>query len=87
MEKAIKLGTVGSIDLKFAGGNASISIVANDSVLGGAVSLASTTTATISGAELIDLLFKEIESKSPAGAIPIEETVKDLIKSAVAAIV
>lgn len=82
MEDKIALGSVGSLDLSFAGGKAQISVTAAYGPAGASASLSITEDAT----GLVNLIFSAIEKASPAGAVPIEETVKQLILAAVTAI-
>lgn len=86
MEKDIALGSVAEFKLNLEKGKVVISLGASKSVLDDVVSFESLNTAKMDGAAFLDLLFKEIEAKSPAGVVPIEETVKSLLKSAVMAI-
>jgi len=83
MEKDVKLGTVGDVDLKLEKGIATISISAavpgDAGIEGGAF-------VKCDAEKLLGKLFAEIEAKSPAGAVPIEETVKAIIIQAVKAI-
>ncbi|MES2355621.1 MAG: hypothetical protein V4568_14725 [Pseudomonadota bacterium] len=82
MEKDVELGSVGKLALSFSGGKALLSVTAGYSPAGASVSAQVSEDASV----LIDLLFSAIEKASPAGAVPIEETVKALVKASVAAV-
>lgn len=86
MEKDIKLGSIADIDFSFAGGKASVKLSAGYEAADLGVSVKSENSASVDSLALVDKLFAAIEKASPAGAVPIEETVKALIKAAVAAI-
>lgn len=86
MEKDIKLGDVGAVSLVISGGKASISIQAQESAVGGAVQLQAQASAVVGADVLVGMLFDEIEKKSPAGVVPIEESVKAIVLAAVKAI-
>lgn len=86
MEKDIGLGSVGGVKLSFSGGKATVSVSASESVLEGAVVVQASASGVVSAAALIDMLFAEIEAKSPVGVVAIEETVKAIVKNAVLAI-
>lgn len=77
MEKDIALGSFGKLELLFAGGKASLSVQGQ-----GGLAISITDDASV----LVDLIFSAIEKASPAGAVPIEESVKALVKAAVIAI-
>lgn len=86
MEKGIALGSVGGVKLSLGGGKASVSVSASESILDGAVVVQASASGVISAGALVDMLFAEIEAKSPAGVVAIEETVKAIVKNAVLAI-
>lgn len=82
MEKDVALGSVGSLDLSISGGKASV-------VLAAAVpqaALSANVSVVMDASALVDKLFAAIEAASPAGAVPIEEGVKNILKAAVAAL-
>lgn len=82
MDTELVQGPAGDIKLTISGGKIRLEGAGNLSSVGGSAG------AFIQedGNVLLDKLFAEIEAKSPAGAVPIEETVKALLKSAVASI-
>lgn len=86
MEKDVALGSVGSLAISFGGGKATVSL----GVSAPANSLGFSASANVSASEdamaLVDKLFAAIEAASPAGAVVIEESVKAVIKAAVAGI-
>lgn len=82
MEKDIALGSVGDLDLAFAGGKAKVELKVN--VEQAALSVGAVI--EVDASKLIDKLFAAIEAASPPGAVPIEEGVKSILKSAVAAL-
>ena len=82
MEKDIKLGNIGDLDLSFSGGKAKVEVSVNVE----AAALSVGATVSMDAGQLIDKMFSAIEKASPAGAQPIEESVKLIIKAAVAAL-
>lgn len=82
MEKDVALGSMGSLDLAISGGKASVTVAL------GVPEAALTVSAVVSmdASALVDKLFAAIEKASPAGAQPIEEGVKAVIKAAVASL-
>lgn len=86
MEKDLALGTVGGLKLSLGGGKAVVELSAQESVLDGAIVAKASASVVVGADVLVELLFKEIEAKSPAGIVPIEETVKAIIKQAVMAL-
>lgn len=86
MDQDVKLGEVGDIKIELAGGKAVISIEVKKGLLEGGIALQAGASAIIESSALVDLLFAAIEAKSPAGIVPIEETVKAIVKNAVMAI-
>lgn len=82
MEKDVALGSVGSLKFEFSGGKASMTGSVSYGPTGTQLNLSLVEDATA----LVDLLFAAIEKASPPGAIPIEESVKALVKAAVASI-
>lgn len=87
MEKDISLGSVGGIKITLAGGKATLELSASEAILEGSVKVSGSASGSLDAGVLVDMLFAEIEAKSPAGIAPIEETVKAIVKSAVLAIV
>lgn len=86
MEKDIGLGSIGGVKLVLAGGKATVSIGVNESVLAGGIVAQANVSATLDASCLADLLFEAIEKASPLSVQPIEESVKLIIKEAIAAI-
>lgn len=87
MEKDIAIaGDLGALKLSLEGGKALVQIGVKEDVLEGAIKLQASASALVDASVLIDLLFAEIEKKSPAGAVAIEEAVKMILKNAVMAI-
>lgn len=86
MEKDVALGKVGGLKLSLAAGKATLDLSAQESVLDGAVMAQASMSVVVGADMLVDMLFAEIEAKSPAGVKPIEETVKAIVKQAVVAI-
>lgn len=82
VEKDIALGSLGHLDLSFSGGKAQLSVTIGYGPAGASASLMVTEDAT----GLVNLIFEAIEKASPPNAVPIEETVKQLILAAVSAI-
>jgi hypothetical protein len=76
------IGTVGSWDVSFAAGKATLS--AQAAVEGGAVSVGANVTGDAVG--LLKAIFAAVNAKLPAGAAPIEAAVEGLIITAVQAI-
>lgn len=77
-----KIGTVGAYSIGFSGGKAQLGV--QGAVDNGAVALNLTVSADAS--VFIDQVFAAIEKASPAGAAPIEEGVKTILKAAIASI-
>lgn len=86
MEKDIPIGSAGGVKLSLAGGKAVVSIELKEAVLDGAISAQASASGVVDAGIFVDMLFAEIEAKSPAGVVVIEDTVKALIKSVVMAI-
>jgi hypothetical protein len=86
MKSEIALGNVGKLSLEFSGGKASIGVTASESIDGGLASVDASVNGVADAGAVVDLLFSAIEKASPAGAVPIEEGVKSIVKAAVAAI-
>lgn len=84
--KDIKLGSVGDLKIELTSGKAKLTITAGASALGGSAKVKADVSAEVDSSVLLDLLFAEIEAKSPAGVKALEELVKMGIKAAVAAI-
>lgn len=84
MEKDIKLGTIGDLDISLSGGKASVTLKAESSVPGMALTAQASMVVTMDAAALADKLFAAIEKASPPGAVPIEEGVKMIVKEALA---
>lgn len=83
MEKDVALGHVGGLKLALSGGKATLEISAKEAVLEGAVTAQASASIVVGADVLLDMLWAEIEAKSPAGIKPIEETVKMIVKQAV----
>lgn len=86
MQEQIQLGDVGALKFSIEGGKAKIEIIAQEKVLNDAIVVQGGASAVVDAGVLVDLIFAEIEKKSPPGLIPIEETVKAIVKQAVLAI-
>lgn len=82
MEKDVALGKVGSLDLSFSGGKASVNV----QVAVPEASLTSQVSIVVDAGALIDAVFVAIEKASPVGAKPIEESVKAIVKAAIVAL-
>lgn len=78
----IKLGTVGDLVLGFSAGKASVT--AKAAIDNNAVQISASV--QVDSSVFIDQLFAAIEKASPPGTVAIEESVKSIIKSAIAAI-
>ncbi len=78
MEKSIPIGSVAAFKISFVGGKALFDVGVG--VAGVDLYL------SVDSGSLIDLMFAAIEKASPSGAVAIEESVKIVIKDAVAAI-
>lgn len=72
MEEKIELGKAGELDIVLSGGKAVLSLAPQG--LGVSVAL------TLDSQMLADLLFAAIEKASPAGAVPVEEAIKNGLK-------
>lgn len=81
MEKEIGIGSVGKLDLSFAGGKA---IAKVGIIIPGGLSVDVAIQEDASA--LVDLLFAAIEKNAAPGTVAIEEAVKAIIKQAVLAI-
>lgn len=86
MEKDIAIGSVGGLKISLGGGKAVVSIGVEKSILDGASVTKVEASEMVDASVLVDLLFKAIEANSPPGAVLIEESVKEIVKKAVAAI-
>lgn len=86
MEKDIKLAQNVDLDLKIAGGVASVSLVASYEVPGVGLKASSANSVELSAAALIDKIFAAIEAKSPPGVVALEEGVKLIVKNAAMAL-
>lgn len=86
MEKDIPIGSVGGVKLTLAGGKAVVEVSASEKALNDAVQVQANASASVDAAVLVDMLFAEIEAKSPPGSVAIEEAVKLIVKNAVLAI-
>ncbi len=84
MEKDIKLGSMGDLDLSFAAGKAALKLSAQAVVDAAGFNIDASVMASMDSAVLIDKLFAAIEKASPPGIVLIEESVKQIIKEAVA---
>lgn len=82
MEKDVKVGSVGELQISFAGGKAKVEF---EGQLGSAGPQVGANVSEDAG-QLVDKLFAAIEKASPPGAQPIEEAVKVIVKNAVLAI-
>lgn len=83
VDKEIKLGSIGKVELDFSHGKAHISISA---VAPGDLGVEGGSFVKCDAEKLIVALFAAIEAKSPPGAVMIEEVVKNLVITAVKAI-
>lgn len=86
MEKDIEVGKLGAVKLSLGAGKAVLSIAVGDSAAQNAVVVSASASASIDAGALVDMLFAEIEAKSPAGAKPIEDLVKLAVKNAILSI-
>lgn len=83
MEKDIALGSVGSVDISFSAGLAKVAL---DVAVPGQVGVSAGAFVQCDSVALMNALFAAIESKLPASADPIAETVKAILIQAVQAI-
>lgn len=81
LEKDVKLGSVGDLQLGFSAGKATLTVSA--AVLGGAGS--ANLGVTLDAGALIDLLKAAVEKAAPASA-PVDEAVFAVLKAAVASV-
>lgn len=83
MEKELVQGSLGDIKVTLSGGKAKLEA---QGALPGGVGVTAGAFLECDASALLDKIFAEIEAKSPAGAVPLEEAVKLVIKQAVAAL-
>lgn len=83
MEKDIKLGALGDLDVKLEAGVLSISVVA---AVPGDLGVSAGAQIKCDSQVLLDKIFAAIEAKASPGVAVIEESVKGLIKKAAAAL-
>ena len=83
MEKDIKLGSVGDLDLKVEGGIASATVNASISLFNGAFSFALPLKVSADLNSFIKAGFAVIESKSPSAIVPAEQMAEGLVEQAV----
>ena len=82
MDKDIKLGTVGDVDFNFTAGKGKITLT-----IPGADGVAAGAFVTADSEAMVNALFVAIEKALPPSALPIEESVKMIIISALKSIV
>lgn len=86
MEDNIKLGSVGDLDLALSGGKATVKLSATAGVASVGLTAEASMSVTMDSAVLVDKLFAAMEKALPAGAIPIEEGIKLMVKEAISKI-
>lgn len=86
MEKDVKIGNVGDLDLSISGGKALVKVSVGAESAAAGLAVKAELSASLDAGALVDKLFAAIEAASPAGAVPIEEGVKAIVKAAVLAV-
>lgn len=83
MEQDIKLGSVGDLDISFAGGKASVKVSVAAALEAAGLAVSGDVVVSLDASALVDKLFAAIEKASPAGVVPFEEGAKAALKDAV----
>lgn len=82
MDKDVKLGNLGDLDISIVDGKAILKLSASADIPEAALSAKAEVVVTMDGAALLDKMFAAIEKASPPGAVAIEEGVKAIVKAA-----